>query len=111
MLRWSLATSLDENRAGTLIANLLGVAAAAFFLVFAERRGNDAVRHFLLPGFCGGLTTFSTVMLLSLQSMNPPSLQIPMGIGAQYLFETVVLSALTIAICIPIARKVIPVKK
>lgn len=43
------------------MANLLGVALAVIFLVLMERRGITAWRYFLLPGFCGGMTTFSAV--------------------------------------------------
>ena len=75
-----------------------------------ERQGSDTLRHFLLPGFCGGLTTFSAVMLLSLQSTNTQSLPIPTGVGLNYLLETVLLSLLVVAICIPVARKFIPVR-
>jgi len=31
------------------------------FMVFMERRGITELRYFLLPGFCGGLSTFSAV--------------------------------------------------
>lgn len=73
-----------------------------------ERHGSDAQRHFLLPGFCGGLTTFSAVTLLSLQSNSGTFL--PDRSGIDYLVETIGLSILVVAICIPLARKVIPVK-
>ena len=69
-----------------------------------ERQGSDTLRHLLLPGFCGGLTTFSTVMLLSLQSMNASVLPIPMGGGLSYLLETLLLSLATVAVCISVAR-------
>jgi len=76
-----------------------------------ERQGSDTVRHFLLPGFCGGLTTFSAVMLLSLQSMNSAILPIPMGVGLSYLLETLVFSLGVVAVCIPIARFFIPERR
>ena len=34
---------------------------AAHLLVLIERRGFTKLRWFLIPGFCGGLTTFSGV--------------------------------------------------
>ncbi len=71
-----------------------------------ERHGSDAQRHFFLPGFCGGLTTFSAVTLLSLQSNSGTFL--PDGQGLSYLLETIVLSLLVVAICIPLSRKFIP---
>jgi len=87
----------------------MGVALAAFLLVLMERHGNDAQRHFFLPGFCGGLTTFSAVTLLSLQSM--PGAFLPSGSGFSYLLETIALSLLIVTIFIPLSRKIIPVKK
>ena len=52
---------IPQSELGTLAANLLGVALAVFFLVLMERRGITSLRYFLLPGFCGGMTTFSAV--------------------------------------------------
>ena len=99
---------MDQNQRGTLTANLLGVALASFFLVLMERHGSDAQRHFFLPGFCGGLTTFSAVTLLSLQENSGTFL--PDGSGLLYLVKTIALSLLVVAICIPLARKFIPAK-
>lgn len=110
LLRWILATTNDQNRSGTLIANLIGIALASFFLVLMERHGSEAMRHFLLPGFCGGLTTFSAVIAITLHEESG-ALPIPAASGARYLLLTVVLSLTTVAICIPLARRLIPVKK
>lgn len=62
-----------------------------------ERRGKDSLRHFLLPGFCGGLTTFSAVAFESVEGSG----------GEQYLAISFLLSLVVTATCIPIARKVI----
>ena len=73
-----------------------------------ERHGSEPLRHFLLPGFCGGLTTFSAVTLLSLQTNSEPYL--PDGPGIAYLLMTIALSLLVVAICIPLSRKFVRVK-
>ncbi|WP_367105780.1 fluoride efflux transporter CrcB [uncultured Psychrobacter sp.] len=48
---------------GTLSANILGGLLIGLALVWFERTGSglsDNVRVFVITGFCGGLTTFST---------------------------------------------------
>ena len=66
-----------------------------------QRRGNENLRHFLLPGFCGGLTTFSAVAGLTLE---------PSEGGQLFLFHNVMFSMVIILLVLPIARKVIPVR-
>ena len=77
-----------------MAANIIGVAVAGFVVVYAANNSNQNMRHFWLPGFCGGLTTFSSVMLLTHQ------------LGFIYLMETLILSFLVIATVIPIARRI-----
>jgi CrcB protein len=101
LLRFLIGEALTDSRTATLIANLLGVALATFLIVFTERRGTLNHRHFWLPGFCAGLTTFSAVTLLTLK---------PSDGGAMYLSVTVIASLATIAIMMPLARKVIVVR-
>ena len=66
-----------------------------------QRRGNENLRSFLLPGFCGGLTTFSAVAGLTLE---------PSEGGQLFLFHNVMFSMVIILLILPIARKVIPVR-
>ena len=101
LLRYTIGELFTNSRTATLIANLLGVAIATFLLVLMQRRGSTDQRHFWLPGFCAGLTTFSAVALLTLQ---------PSDGGTIYLSASVIASLAIIAIVMPIARKVIPVR-
>lgn len=66
LLRWALGTKLDgvfpAIPPGTLAANLIGAyvigVAIAFFAFFPALA--PEWRLFVITGFCGGLTTFST---------------------------------------------------
>ena len=67
-----------------------------------ERRGITALRWFLLPGFCGGMTTFSAV---TIEVVGADAL------GFSYLAMTVIASLLTIAVVIPFARATIKARQ
>jgi len=101
LLRFTFGELFSNSRNATLIANLLGVATATFLLVLMERRGSQNQRHFWLPGFCAGLTTFSAVSLLTLK---------PSDGGTMYISVTVIASLAIIAIVMPVARKVIAIR-
>ena len=101
LLRFALGLVIEDDRTGTLAANLIGVAMAAGLLVLMERRGITELRHLLLPGFCAGLTTFSAVTAESLE---------PKDGGFLFLAQNVILSLLIVAIVLPLARKVIPAR-
>ena len=101
LVRFALGLVIENDRNGTLAANLIGVALAAGLLVLMERRGVTELRHLLLPGFCAGLTTFSAVTAESLE---------PAEGGLLFLAENVILSLIIVAIVLPLARKLIRVR-
>ena len=101
MSRFGLGQIFPNDRAGTLAANLIGVALASVLLVLMERRGITELRLLLLPGFCAGLTTFSAVTAQSLE---------PSAGGITFLLQNVVFSLIIVVITLPMARKLIPVR-
>ena len=102
LVRYGIGILVPEDRPGTLTANLIGVGLASALIVLMERRGNTQLRLILLPGFCAGMTTFSAVAIQSIE---------PTDGGFLYLATTVVLSLLIVVVVLPIARKIIPVRK
>lgn len=94
LFRYLLNELLGSDQYGILAANTIGVAVAGFAVVYCANHPNQNLRHLLLPGFCGGLTTFSSAMLLTEK------------VGFIYLIETLALSALIVIVAIQIARKI-----
>ena len=92
LFRYILNELFGSDKTGVLIANQIGVAVAGFAVVYFVKNQNANLRHFVLPGFCGGLTTFSSVMLLSNEY------------GFAYILENLFLSFLVISFVIPLAR-------
>jgi CrcB protein len=86
---------------GNLAANISASILAAHFLVLMERRGITELRWFLLPGFCGGLGTFSAITFEVIERDQG---------GPLYLFLNVILSITAVAISLPLSRKFIPVR-
>jgi len=99
--RFGLGEIFPNDRAGTLAANLIGVALAAILLVVMERRGITELRLLLLPGFCAGLTTFSAVTAQSLE---------PRDGGVIFLLQNLIFSLVIVVMLLPLARKVVPVR-
>jgi CrcB protein len=99
--RFGLGAVFPDDRAGTLAANLIGVALASILLVVMERRGITEIRLLLLPGFCAGLTTFSAVTSQSLE---------PRDGGAIFLLQNVFFSFVIVVLLLPLARKILPVR-
>ena len=102
LVRYGIGILIPQDRTGTLTANLIGVALASALLVLMERRGITQLRLLLLPGFCASMTTFSAVTVHSIE---------PAKGGLLYLATNVVLSLILVAVVLPIARKIIPVRK
>jgi len=99
--RFGLGEIFPNDRAGTLAANLIGVALAAILLVVMERRGITELRLLLLPGFCAGLTTFSAVTAQSLE---------PGDGGVIFWLHNLYCSLVNVVVLLPLARKVVPVR-
>ena len=94
LFRFTLSEIFPSNGAGILWANLIGVAIATHAVIYCEKKNQHPdVRHLLLPGFCGGLTTFSSLMLLTERQ------------GFSYLIGTLVASLAIAFVMIPLARK------
>jgi CrcB protein len=102
LTRYGLGEIFPNDRTGTLIANIIGAGLAAALLVWMERRGVTQLRLLLLPGFCAGMTTFSAVTAQSLE---------PLEGGFIFLIQNVSFSLLAVVLILPLARKVIPVRK
>ncbi len=102
LTRYGLGEIFPNDRTGTLIANIIGAGLAAALLVWMERRGITQLRLLLLPGFCGGMTTFSAVTAQSLE---------PIEGGFVFLLQNIIFSLLAVILILPMARKVIPVRK
>ena len=101
-LRWGLGTWLTTRSPipyGTLAANLIGgfqvgVAIAAFA---AREDIAPAWRLFVVTGFLGGLTTFSTFSAESVELMLRGSYAWALAHAAAHLFGSLVLTAIGIA--------------
>jgi CrcB protein len=86
---------------GTLAANIIAVALAMVLMVFMERRGITELRYLLLPGFCGGLSTFSAVTYEAVA---------PGEAGIIFLFINLAASMLVAIVSLGLARKYIKVR-
>ena len=101
LLRWFLSLVFPSSGPGTLAANLLAIFLAMFLMVIMERRRITEMRYFLLPGFCGGLSTFSAV---TYEAVAPDEA------GFTYLFINIAASLFVAYFSLKYARKVIKVR-
>lgn len=101
-MRYVLSLTISDSRTGTLAANMIGVSLASALLVLMERWGGNTLRHLLLPGFCAGMTTFSAVTAQTLE---------PREGGLLFLAHNLIFSLMIVVIVLPLARRVIPVRK
>jgi CrcB protein len=101
-LRWALSIVIPSSGPGTLVANLLAILLAMILMVLMERRGITELRYFLLPGFCGGLSTFSAVTFEAVA---------PGEAGFTYLFINIVASLVVAFLALKYARKFIKVRR
>ena len=92
LFRYILNELFGSDKTGVLIANQIGVAVAGFAVVYFVKNQNQNLRNFIVPGFCGGLTTFSSVMLLSNEY------------GYAYILENLFISFLVISFLFPLAK-------
>jgi len=81
-LRYLLVELIGEYPLSILLANLLGIALAGVIALRTNR--SESRTLFWIPGFCGGLTTFSSVAVIHAEKSAL------VGIG--YFYGTVVLS-------------------
>jgi CrcB protein len=101
-LRWALSIVIPSSGPGTLVANLLAILLAMVLMVLMERRGITELRYFLLPGFCGGLSTFSAVTFEAVA---------PGEAGFSYLFINIGASLVVAFLALKYARKFIKVRR
>lgn len=81
LLRWALSIVIPSSGPGTLAANLLAIFLA---MVLMDRRGITELRYFLLPGFCGGLSTFSAVTFEAVAPGEAGFIYLFINIGASF---------------------------
>ena len=91
LLRYLVAESISRYSLAIFIANLAGVAIAG---VIAYRvTGSEVQRLFWIPGFAGGLTTFSSVAVIHAQDQNIKTFS--------YFFATIIASIITLRLITP----------
>jgi fluoride exporter len=99
LLRWWLGTTLNPNfpgmpPPGTLAANLIGAyvvgVAVAFFTTYSALA--PEWRLFVITGFCGGLTTFSTFSAEVVTLLQQGRALWALGTAAVHLFGSLIMT-------------------
>lgn len=116
VLRWVIGLRMNAIfpalPLGTLVANIVGgyIIGLAAGAVTADLGLSQNMRLFLIPGFCGGLTTFSTFSLETVTSLMNG--RIAWGIGEIVIHVSgsllaTVLGIFTVRLLVPVLQKAV----
>lgn len=95
LTRYLLSESITRYTSAIFISNIIGVLVAG--LVAYRLSTSETLRLALIPGFAGGLTTFSSVAVIHAENNSMKS------IG--YFFATVVTSLLVLFVIKPVVSR------
>jgi fluoride ion exporter CrcB/FEX len=95
LTRYLLTESITKYPSAILISNALGVLVAG--LIAYRIATSETTRLFLIPGFAGGLTTFSSVAVIHAEHNSLKSIW--------YFFATVIISALILFVIKPTVKR------
>lgn len=95
LTRYVLSESITRYPSAIFISNLLGVAIAG--LIAYRLKTSELMRLALIPGFAGGLTTFSSVAVIHTEHNSMKS------IG--YFFATIITSLLILFVIRPAVKR------
>ena len=95
LTRYLLTESITKYPSAILISNALGVLVAG--LIAYRITTSETTRLFLIPGFAGGLTTFSSVAVIHAEHNSLKSIW--------YFFATVIISALILFVIKPTGKR------
>jgi CrcB protein len=114
VLRWLIGLRMNAIfpalPLGTLVANIIGgyIIGLAAGAVTADIGVSQNMRLFIIPGFCGGLTTFSTFSLETVTSLMNGRIAWGLGEIAIHVSGSLLATALglfTMRLLIPVAQK------